>query len=396
MRFESPFLIGVAALVPLVVALIAVLDRSRRRVLLGRLGELEAVRRMMASASPARRRIKRVLQAVGVALIVLAAARPQLPGRATRGTESLDLVVALDVSKSMMVDDLDGTRLARARALVKSLFAQLPNDRVAPIVFAGAAAHFPLTEDKDVAVEIMADLGPADLPPGSDLAEALRVAKCLLRPDLGDSWDDDCGDVGGRGHGGDPLPNERYQEDRFEVAADVTEKEERAKVILLITDGADGLGGGSRADDGSKIIREVRDAVTLGITVVVVGAGTEAGGTVPDLDFKGQPVGPKRDDSGKVIVSKLDRESLRLLAEAGGDAGRYLELAELPVTGGKVDPTRIVEVLGALKRGALERHDQRVMDELYHFFLFPGFLLLVIEACIGTRRRLRYPESPVA
>jgi Ca-activated chloride channel family protein len=390
--FESPFLIVVAALVPVVIVLIAVLDRSRRRALLGRLGEVAAVQRMMASASPARRRIKRVLQAAGLALIVLAAARPQLPGRATRGTASLDLVVALDVSKSMLVDDLGGTRLDRARALVRSLFDELPDDRVAPVVFAGAAAHFPLTGDKDVAAEIMSDLGPADLPPGSDLVEALRVSKCLLRPDLGDSWDDDCGSVGGRGHGGDPLPGETYDEDGFEAATDPVETEERAKVILLITDGADGLRGGRR-DDGTRLLAEIRDAVELGITVLVVGAGTDDGGAVPELDYRGRPVGQKRDEGGNVVVSKLDAASLRLLAEAGGDAKRYVTLADLPFENGRVDPTPVVAALGALKRGALERRDERVMDELYHFFLLPGFLLLVAEACVGTRRRIRHPEG---
>jgi hypothetical protein len=77
------------------------------------------------------------------------------------------------------------------------------------------------------------------------------------------------------------------------------------------------------------------------------------------------------------------------MAEAGGEARRYFELGQ-----GEFDVTAITAVAQSLlKRGALEKKDERVMDELYQFFLFPGFMLLIIEACIGTRRRVRFPEA---
>lgn len=389
LTFETPVLIGVAAAMPLVIALIALADRARRRVLLGRLGEAAVVQRLMASVSPARRRIKRVLQALGVGLIVLAAARPQLPGQRRRGAEGLDLVIALDVSKSMLVEDVGTSRVARARAVLGELIEALPGDRVAPMVFAGAAAHFPLTDDKVVATQFLADLGPADLPPGSDLAEALRVATCLLRPDLQDKWNDECAGAGGRGHGGDPLPGEDDAADDWAGTAaddDPEEIEERAKVILLVTDSADGLGGGT--DEAALApVEEVRRAVKNGVTVMLLGVGTAKGGPVPELDYQGRPSGQKLDRDGNPVVSRLDGASLRLLAEAGGDARRYFEVGT-----GEFDEAEIVAALGTLKRGALEKKDERVMEELYHFFLFPGFLLLVIEACIGTRRRVARPE----
>lgn len=393
MTWASPVFVGLSALAPLVIAVIAWLDAARRRTLLGRLGDVDTVRRMMASASPRRRFVKWILQAAGLSLICLAVARPQRPGHTRSDLESLDLVVALDVSKSMMVDDLGGTRVARGRALVASLLEALTNDRVAPVVFAGAAAHFPLTEDKNVALEIMTDIGPADLPPGSELAEAVRVSTCLLRPDLGGSWDSDCGDVGGRGHGGDPIFGEASDENPVEVVPEPIEQEERAKVIVLITDGADGLVGGSTDGDDRKLVQAVREAVALGITMIVVGVGTETGGAIPDLDRHGAPAGFKRDDDGNVRVSRLDRTSLQQLAEAAGDRRRYVELAALPMDRGRVDATRIIDLLSALKRGALERSGRRTKDELYQVFLFPGFILLVIEACIAARRRVRYPEQ---
>jgi Ca-activated chloride channel family protein len=383
LTFETPALVGIALAMPLVIALIALADRARRRTLLGRLGEEPVVQRLMASVSPMRRRIKRIVLAVGVSLIVLAAARPQLPGQVRRGTEGLDVVIALDVSKSMLVDDVGEQRVQKARRTLNKLIDALPGDRIAPMVFAGAAAHFPLTDDKAVSKQFLGDLNSADLPPGSDVAEALKVGSCLLRPDVQDSWNDDCAGAGGRGHGGDPLPGEE-DEDQTPSTEEV-ELDERAKVILLVTDGADGLGDG---DEGMRPLEEVRRAVKLGVTVMVVGVGTANGGPVPDIDYQGNPSGAKVDRNGNPVVSKLDPASLRLMAQAGGSQARYFEW-------GTSDPdiTAITGALATLKRGALQKKDERVMEELYHFFLFPGFMLLIIEACIGTRRRVKYPEA---
>jgi hypothetical protein len=134
-------------------------------------------------------------------------------------------VVAVDVSKSMLVDDvgptrettarhLETSRLARARELARAVIDELPGDRIAPVVFAAAAAHFPLTEDHLVASNFIRDLGPTDLPPGSNLAEVFRVSRGLLRPDLYD--DLGCSRIGRRGHGDsaarrglDPRPREQ-------------------------------------------------------------------------------------------------------------------------------------------------------------------------------------------
>jgi Ca-activated chloride channel homolog len=385
LEFATPELLAIALLVPAVILGIALLERARRKVLLGRLGEAPVVQMMMASVSPGRRRAKRILQAIGIAFIVIAAARPQLPGQARRGSEGLDIVIALDVSKSMLVEDVGDTRLAKARKTMDRLIDALPGDRIAPLVFAGAAAHFPLTDDKAVAKQFLGDLGPADLPAGSNLAEALRVATCTLRPDVEDKWNDDCASTGGRGHGGDPLPGEDDARDLPRTEREV-ELDERAKVVLLVTDSADGLGSG---DDESALepLEEVRRAVKLGVTVMVVGVGTSDGGTVPDIDYQGNPAGPKHDREGKPVTSRLDSASLRLLAEAGGEARRYFEIGT-----GDFDVGAITSSLNTLKRGALEKKNERVMTELYHFFLFPGFLLLIIEACIGTRRRVRFPE----
>jgi Ca-activated chloride channel family protein len=389
--FATPWLLWIAAAAPLAVAVLQLHDRARRRALVGRLGELPVVSKVIASASPGRRIAKDALAGAAAALIALAAARPQIAGTRQVELHGLDLVVAVDVSKSMLVDDvgstremaarhLESSRLARARELARAVIDELPGDRIAPVVFAAAAAHFPLTEDRVVASNFIRDLGPTDLPPGSNLAEVFRVSRCLLRPDLYD--DLGCSRIGRRGHGGDPLhgesldprPRERDKDERLE------QKVERGKAIVLFSDGG---------DSDPAALREVALARELGIAVLLVGIGTPAGGVVHDADeVTGRRAAPKRLPSGSTVISRRDDAGMTALAAAGGDAKRYYIAADH----GEVDPRPIVDALRAVNRGLATKQVKDLRD-VYPPFLFAALMLLVIEAAISTRQRRRYPEA---
>jgi hypothetical protein len=245
-------------------------------------------------------------------------------------------------------------------------------------VFAGAASHFPVTEDHDVAVRFLYDLGPADLPPGSNLTEVFRVSRCLLRPDLYD--DLGCARIGRRGHGGDPLPNERDPIDDKAEEEVLEQKVERGKAMVIFTDGGD-------ADEDT--LREVAISGELGIAVFVVGVGTLGGGVVHEIDYEGRPTAtPKKTRDGTTVISKRDDANMRMIAKAGGDEGRYFVASERD----EVDPTPIVRALQAVNRGlATKQVDE--MKDIFEPFLFAGFMLLVIEAAISTRRRRKYPEE---
>ncbi|HEX5059071.1 MAG TPA: VWA domain-containing protein [Kofleriaceae bacterium] len=298
-------------------------------------------------------------------------------------------MVALDVSKSMLVDDVGATRemqdkdikpnrLARARELATALVDELPEDRIGPVVFAGAASHFPVTEDHQVAVRFLYDLGPADLPPGSNLAEVFRVSRCLLRPDLYD--DLGCARIGRRGHGGDALAGESLDPVDKKNDDIVEEKVERGKAIVIFTDGG---------DSDTEALREVATSRELGIAVFVVGIGTTQGGVVHEMDYEGRPTAtPKHAKDGSTVVSKRDDAAMKLLAQAGGDPKRYFIASER----GEVDPMPIVDALRAVNRGlATKKVDEK--KDIFQPFLFAGLMLLVIEAAISTRRRRKYPEE---
>ncbi|HET9987099.1 MAG TPA: hypothetical protein VFQ65_01235 [Kofleriaceae bacterium] len=389
MSFVHPTGFILACALPVAVFALYLYDRRRRRQLTNRLGELPVVQKVIATASPGRRLAKAILVGLGLGLVGVAIARPQIGGKRTVKLRGLDLVVAVDVSKSMLVDDVGQTaamtakkippsRLGRARELAVALIDGLDDDRVAPLVFAGAAAHFPLTEDREVADRFLYDLGPTDVPFGSNLAEVFRVSRCMLRPDLYD--DLGCSRIGHRGHGGDPLPGDKADPaDKVDKDEAVIDKEERGKAVIVFTDGG---------DPDAEAVREVATSRELGSALFMVGVGSPAGGVVHEIDEDGNATAtPKRTRDGQSVVSKRDDAGMRQLVQAAGDEGRFFVASER----GEVDPQPILDALKAVNRGlstkqVYEKHD------IFQPFLFAGLMLLVIEAAISTRRRRKYPE----
>jgi Ca-activated chloride channel family protein len=384
--FANPTVLVLVLLAPNVIGGLFLYDWIRRDKLTRRIGELPVLGRVMATASPGRRIWKVMLQINALTCILVALARPQVSGKRPVEIRGLDLVVAVDVSKSMLVDDVqpikDPTtkkesraRLALARDYADALIDELPGDRIGPVVFAGAAAHFPVTDDREVAARFLHDLGPADLPPGSILGEVFRVSRCLLRPDLYD--DLGCARIGRRGHGGDPLPGESLDPKDQPKDEVVEQKVERGKAMVVITDGGD-------SDEAT--LREV--ARELGIAVFVVGVGTPEGGLVHEIDANGNATETvKVDKSGTQVTSKRDDAGMKAIAAAGGDEHRYFIAGA-----GEGDPMLVVQALRAVNRGlATKKVDEK--RDVFQPYLFAGLLALVIEAAISTRRRRRYPEE---
>ncbi|MCW5804207.1 MAG: VWA domain-containing protein [Deltaproteobacteria bacterium] len=395
LEFATPELLWAAFLSPVALMLLHAWDRFRRRALTSRLGELPVIGRVIASASPGRRLAKDLLVGFGLGLVFFALARPQLEGKRRQELHGLDLVVAVDVSKSMLVEDvgktadmearnLEPNRLHRARELARALIEELPGDRIAPMVFADGATHLPLTEDHQVAGRFLTDLGPSDLPPGSNLAAVLRVGLCVLRPDLKEQ----CKKVLRRGHGGDPLPgesdsprNRRRRERDEDDDAPMVQEVERGKAMVIFTDGGD-------VDE--EVLRAVAKNHEFGVATFLVGIGSEQGGVVHEVDpFTGKRTAEvKKTKAGATVTSRRDDAGMRAIAEAGGDDKRYLVANE----SGEVVPLPIVEALRNVSRGVASKQVKQAR-EIFQPFLFIGFMLLIVEAAISTRRRRPYPEA---
>jgi Ca-activated chloride channel family protein len=355
------------AILPALIALTVVfaLDFTRRRRLYERIGDAPMLLKMAASVSRRRRVFKATLFIIACVLVVAALAQPRVAGETVWRQRGIDVVVALDFSKSMLAKDVYPTRLERATLEAEELAAELEADRIATIVFAGAAVHFPLSHDHASARALYQGLSPADLPPGSDLGAALRLGRCLLRPDVQDGG---CARTGGRGRGGDPLTGPAaLATARTPTIAD------RARAIVVFTDGEDTEG---------KARAELDQAIKLGIEVYLIGVGTLAGELVPEVDAAGKPKGWKQGQDGAFVTTRLDQAALKELAAAAGGAQHYVVLDSRTR---RLDG--LVAALDHLKKGDLDERVLRKPKEIYQWLLFPAFLLLVIEACVSDRRR---------
>jgi len=367
-----------AAITLVAVTLVYALEFTRRRRLLDRIGYSPMLQRMMASLSPRRRVVKAVLFTVGATAVLVALAHPLGSGEKRWRQRGIDIALVMDYSKSMLAKDVYPTRLERMEREVSDLTDRLKSDRIAPVVFAGAAAHFPLTHDHEAARALYGSITPADLPPGSDLGEAMLVARCLLRPDVAEGA---CARVGGRGRGGDPLSaepgwgsgRERPESARPAAKSGEADDQDRARAIVLFTDGED-------TEQGARA--QVQEAVRLGIDVYVIGVGTQAGELVPEVDENGQVNGWKKLPDGSFVTTRLDQAKLRELAQLAGGEGHYFVLDS---------KTRGLEGLVArlqrLKEGNLDERVLETAEEMFQWVLFPAFLLLLIEACLADRRR---------
>ena len=338
MSFRSPALLLLAvALVPLAALLVTYAARRRREALGMFLGPRAAG--VAGVAGLVRRRQVRAALAVGaLACLAVAIAGPRfgLDRREAR-QESLDLLVALDVSESMRAEDVAPSRLERAKLEVERIVEGRRGDRVGLVLFAGDAfLQCPLTSDRS-AIRLFLDAADPEQVgvQGTDFANALRVASEAF----------DAASAGGG--------------------------EARPRALLVVSDGEDHEGGLEETADG------LREA---GVTLLALGVGTDEGGPIPAVQ-RGRTVGVRTDRSGQRIVSAYQGGALRAIA--GGDVVR--------VGRGSAAPA-VNEALDDLDRAVLASSEFAAYAERYQWPLALGLLLLLAERVVATKPS-RVPEA---
>jgi Ca-activated chloride channel family protein len=336
MRIMHPHFLWLLLLVPAVV-LAHVAAFSRRRKLLQALGSHVLIQRMAASVSVPRKVMRAIYLTLAVALLAFALARPQAGGRARLEKQrGLDLVVALDFSKSMLARDIYPSRLERAKRELERLIDRLAGDRIGLVAFAGETLTYPPTTDYAAVKLFWRDLTPADMPVGGTaIGRALKASIELLKKL--------------RERGG----------------------ESRGQVILLLTDGE---------DTESEPLAVADEAAQLGIKIFSVGIGSRSGELVPQVTADGQVQGYLKDREGKYVTSRLAEDMLSQIASKSG--GEYLR-----ADAKRFGVEAIEAALGGIKRTENEARLVKQYDEVYEFLVLPAFLLLVGEACVNERRR---------
>lgn len=290
--------------------------------------------RAVTDRPSAKRRVTGLWLGLGSALVLVALARPQWGTlEETVFDQSREVLIALDLSASMLAEDVKPTRLARAKLLIGALLDELQGERVGLAVFAGTAfLQVPMSSDYEIMRDILPGLDPSYLPQaGTDYAGMLRVA------------------------------NEAFGQS---TAAD--------RFLIVLSDGE------AHDPDWRRALEELKKKE---VKVISLGIGTFAGGLVPD----GQG-GVVKDGRGAAVLSKLEPATLEELAQTTGgvyrEASNWVDLAEL-----------IKETVAQGKTGDFSKTRDVRMAERFQWFLAPGILFLALSfgleiPSLPTRRKL--------
>ncbi len=330
--------------VPIVIAL-SLYAAWRRRILQIRFGDIALVRRLSRSVSGRRRRYKASIMVTAVALLCLALAGPQV-GTQLREIkrEGIDLVIALDVSASMLAEDVAPNRLGRARNEIKRLLSDLRGDRVGLVIFAGDAfIQCPLTTDYS-AVRLFLDVaGPDLLPtPGTDFGAAMQIAvKAFDAP-----------------------------------SASIDPEAAQSKALLIVSDGE------NHVADLNEILTTAQEE---GITVFAAGVGDTGGAPIPVYNASGRRTGYKRDLQGEIVHSRLEEAGLKALSIDGA----YFQVARTSSS-----LSQLIHALEQLNKASFAEEEFEDYDLKYQWPLALALLLLGIDGLITVRRsRVKKQEN---
>jgi Ca-activated chloride channel family protein len=330
MTFVHPvFLVGLL-LLPVAVLFLWWAQRRRDRDL-ARLGNPVLVQRLSSTVNLQGRRWKDALWLVVLAALLVALARPQW-GSVTEMVEQegIEVMVALDVSNSMLAQDVKPDRLSRAKMEIADLMERLGGDEIGLVLFSGASfVQFPLTSDYATARTFLDNARPQVISrPGTAIADAIRTAMSGF---------------------------------------DVNRSSQKA--IVLITDGENHEG---------DALAMARTASEQGIRIYTIGFGSPEGVPIPEYDERGEVAGYKEDQNGEVVLSRLDEAGLQQIAEAGN--GQYYRAtasgSELEALTQELNTLQTAEFASVLDVRGIER---------FQFFLLIGLAALVAAELIPDR-----------
>jgi Ca-activated chloride channel family protein len=276
-------------------------------------------------------KIKNILIFLAFFFIIIALARPQFGyKKKTVIKESSEIVISLDVSRSMLAQDLKPNRLEKAKDMVLKIVEDNPGEKIGIIVFAGSAMwQCPMTYDSQALKMFLQSVEVSSLPMGGT-----QISDAIL------------------------------------LASKAVEKEiSNGKVMILISDGE---------DHDSKIKEAINKAKKVGLKIIAVGIGTPAGSPVPVKDESGIIKDYIKDRTGQVVISKINANLLKSVASETG--GKYFDASGKDISG---ELSKAVRDLEKNKNKVSER-DNKI--DRFQIFLFVALLLLFIELLFPVKR----------
>ena len=328
MKFQHPeYFIGLL-LIPLLIYLYTGLV-SWKKKLSARIGDPSLVTQLVKSFSAKNFLLKFVLICIAVFFLVAGLANLRARGKAEDITrQGVDVMIVLDVSKSMLAQDVKPSRLDKARQLLYRLTDRLQNDRMGLILFAGRAyMQMPLTTDHSAAKLYISEAGPDAVPTqGTVFSDALSMANSSFN-----------------------------------------RNEHKYKAVVLISDGE---------DHDAEALKVAKQMAEDGVMINTVGIGSVEGSEIIDPETKE----PKKDDKGNTVISKLNEQELVSLSDATN--GIYIHLDNLE------DATiTLTQRLDSIEKRALADNEFVNFTNYFPWFIGLAGLLLILELFIPERKR---------
>lgn len=342
MTFALPqFLYLVILLVPLAILFLVWAERERRRAL-AKIGQPNLVARLAAMVNGRGRILKYALWVTGLVLLLVALARPQWGETKTNAPQKgVQVMVALDVSKSMLAEDVKPNRLARAKMEISDLMNHLRGDEIGLVPFSGASfVLFPLTSDYNTARSFLETARPGIVSRGGTaIGDAIRTAM----------------------NGFDPHRNSQ-------------------KVIVVVTDGD---------DTESNALQAAQDAAKQGAIIYAIGLGSAQGAPIPQFDANGKQTGFMTDKDGVQVHSDLNENALREITAATG--GKYF-----PATANGSELDALSAEMDRLQKGDIVSRETVEKHEQFQWFLVPALLLFLLGEMIPERKTQRARQNALA
>ena len=293
-------------------------------------GDIKLIKTLFPNFSRAKSVIKLSLILLAFAAGCVAVANPRKPDETSaEARKGIDLVIALDVSNSMLATDIAPDRLSRAKQVISRLIDNLKNDRIGLVEFAGNGyLQMPLTFDQSAAKMYVSAANPGSIPvQGTSISDALQKSEVAF---------------------GDET--------------------ERFRSIVLITDG-------ETHDEGA--LNKAKELAAKGVMINTIGIGSVEGATI--LDSTGRP---KKDETGLVVVSRLNEQILQQLAATTNGVYVHLQSADAAVKA-------IMGQYAQIEKKALGDTSLLNYKTFYAWLAVPMLLLLVVELFIADRKKHR-------
>lgn len=325
-RFENPAFLYLLIIIPVIIV-IRLLEMRKRKLKLKKFGDLSLLKQLMPDVSSSRKSLKFWLMIAALALLIVMLARPQMGTKISQEKrKGIEVIISLDISNSMRAEDVVPSRLDKSKMLVENMVDNFTNDKVGLVVFAGDAfIQLPITSDYVSAKMFLQNTDPSLIATqGTDLAGAIELS-----------------------------------------SKSFTQQDKVGRAILIITDGEDHEGGAIEAAEKAR---------KNGIRVFVLGVGSTKGSPVPDGNG-----GYLKDNSGQEVISALNEEMCKQVAQAGGGAYIHVDNTSLA-------QRQLNDELTKLQKGDISSVVYSEYDEQFQAVGILVLILLIIEMLILERK----------